>query len=235
MKIDMHVKTLSMEFSDNLVQFNIFEVMKHPTEDHSLFGVDIIDELVEECMQLDTNIAQVATIAEVESNSGNQIRKLMQAESDFTNQMQAKSNSSDQMKAESDSSNQLEAESDSGNLECKQTEAESNFGRPISHLDKVCQPNIRSANKLSPPHSPPTELKPLLDHLKYGYLDDHQHFPIIIANNLHLEQEEKLLNVLKKHKKAIGWTLFDLPRINPSICMHKILLEELCLEAYQNS
>ncbi|RDX97009.1 hypothetical protein CR513_20271, partial [Mucuna pruriens] len=37
-----------MEFSDNLVQFNIFEAMKHPTEDPSLFGMDIIDELVDE-------------------------------------------------------------------------------------------------------------------------------------------------------------------------------------------
>ncbi|RDY00067.1 hypothetical protein CR513_16805, partial [Mucuna pruriens] len=35
--------------------FNIFEAMKHPTEDHSLFGIDMIDELVEECFQLDTS------------------------------------------------------------------------------------------------------------------------------------------------------------------------------------
>ncbi|RDX94182.1 hypothetical protein CR513_23463, partial [Mucuna pruriens] len=29
--------------------------MKHPIEDHSLFGIDLIDELVEEHLQLDTN------------------------------------------------------------------------------------------------------------------------------------------------------------------------------------
>ncbi|RDY11345.1 hypothetical protein CR513_04002, partial [Mucuna pruriens] len=44
-KIDVHAGTLSMEFGDTLVQFNIFEAMKHPTEDHSLFGVDLIEEL----------------------------------------------------------------------------------------------------------------------------------------------------------------------------------------------
>ncbi|RDY02994.1 hypothetical protein CR513_13473, partial [Mucuna pruriens] len=54
-KIDVHVGTLSMEFGDNLVQFNIFEAMKHPIEDHSLFGIDLIDELVEEHLQLGTN------------------------------------------------------------------------------------------------------------------------------------------------------------------------------------
>ncbi|RDY00830.1 Retrovirus-related Pol polyprotein from transposon 17.6, partial [Mucuna pruriens] len=51
----------------------------------------------------------------------------------------------------------------------------------------------------------------------YAYLKDNQQFAVIIANNLNLEDEEKLLNVLRKHKKAIGWTLADLPRINPSI------------------
>ncbi|RDX84276.1 hypothetical protein CR513_34694, partial [Mucuna pruriens] len=34
-----------MEFGDTLIQFNIFEAMKHLTEDHSLFGIDMIEEL----------------------------------------------------------------------------------------------------------------------------------------------------------------------------------------------
>ncbi|RDX78332.1 hypothetical protein CR513_41403, partial [Mucuna pruriens] len=46
-KIDMHAGTLLMEFGDTLVQFNIFEAMKHHTEDHSLFGIDLIDELAD--------------------------------------------------------------------------------------------------------------------------------------------------------------------------------------------
>ncbi|RDX65451.1 hypothetical protein CR513_55887, partial [Mucuna pruriens] len=49
---------------------------------------------------------------------------------------------------------------------------------------------------------------------------------IIIASNLHWEQEHKLLSVLIQHKKAIGWKLSNLPGINPSICMHRILMEE---------
>ncbi|RDY01167.1 hypothetical protein CR513_15547, partial [Mucuna pruriens] len=54
-KIDVHVGTLSMEFGDTLVQFNIFEALKQPPEDHSLFGIDLIDELVEEHLQLDAD------------------------------------------------------------------------------------------------------------------------------------------------------------------------------------
>ena len=40
---------------------------------------------------------------------------------------------------------------------------------------------------------------------KYAYLEDKEKFPVIISASLAAEQE-KLLLVLKKHKKAIGWT-----------------------------
>jgi len=74
---------------------------------------------------------------------------------------------------------------------------------------------------------PPTpELKPLPVTLKYAYLEDEEKFPVIISAFLAAEQEEKLVLVLKKHKKAIGWTLADIPGINPSTCMHRILLED---------
>ncbi|RDX85339.1 hypothetical protein CR513_33483, partial [Mucuna pruriens] len=62
-KIDVHAGTLSMEFNDNLVYFNIFEAMKHPTEDPLLFGIDIIDELVAEYMQLDTDNAEFSNFS----------------------------------------------------------------------------------------------------------------------------------------------------------------------------
>ena len=39
-------------------------------------------------------------------------------------------------------------------------------------------------------------------------------------------EEEKLLRVLREHKKTIGWTIDDIKGISPSICMHKILFEE---------
>jgi len=73
---------------------------------------------------------------------------------------------------------------------------------------------------------PSLELKPLHEHLKYAYLDDAQKLPIIISSSLSLDHEDKLLHVLRGHKKAIGWTLVDLPGINPSICMPQILLED---------
>ncbi|RDX98366.1 hypothetical protein CR513_18727, partial [Mucuna pruriens] len=90
---------------------------------------------------------------------------------------------------------------------------------------KVSQPTLSIKEQIISPQSN-TKLKPLPKHLKYAFLGDHQQFPVIINNNLNGEQEEKLLEVLNKHKKAICWTLTDLPGINPSIAMHKILLEK---------
>ena len=49
---------------------------------------------------------------------------------------------------------------------------------------------------------------------------------MIISASLAAEQEEKLLLVLKKHKKAIGWTLVDIAGISPSTYMYRILLED---------
>ena len=39
-------------------------------------------------------------------------------------------------------------------------------------------------------------------------------------------EEEKLLRVLKEHQEAIGWSLADIKGIRPSMCMHRILLED---------
>ncbi|RDX79735.1 hypothetical protein CR513_39808, partial [Mucuna pruriens] len=160
-KIEVHAGTLSMEFGDTFVKFNIFEALKHPIEDHSIFSIDAIDELVEDYFQIGTGGVPTSR----------------------------------------------------GRVQLRAIESTVKQIRPID-----------SINYVSPQSN--TELKPLLEHLKYAYLGNHQQLLVIIANNLNGEQEEKLLEVLRKHKKAIGWTFADLPGINPSICMHKILLEE---------
>ena len=39
-------------------------------------------------------------------------------------------------------------------------------------------------------------------------------------------EKQKLLVILRKYKEAIAWSIEDLKGISPSICMHKILLED---------
>ena len=70
------------------------------------------------------------------------------------------------------------------------------------------------------------ELKPLPDNLKYAYLDENKIYLVIISANLSEHEEERLLKTLKKHRAAIGYTLDDLKGISPTLCQHKINLEE---------
>ena len=49
---------------------------------------------------------------------------------------------------------------------------------------------------------------------------------MIISASLTTTEEDKLLRVLRDHKDALGWSLADLKGIRPSMCMHRILLED---------
>ena len=49
---------------------------------------------------------------------------------------------------------------------------------------------------------------------------------MIISAALTEFEELKLLEILRKYKEAIAWSVEDLKGISPSICMHRILLEE---------
>ncbi|RDX96190.1 hypothetical protein CR513_21179, partial [Mucuna pruriens] len=71
-------------------------------------------------------------------------------------------------------------------------------------LDRVRQLTPSTQEKYVSPQPQTTELKSLPERLKYAYLGNNQQFSVIIANNLNREQEEKLLKVLRRHKKALG-------------------------------
>nr|GFD38911.1 reverse transcriptase domain-containing protein [Tanacetum cinerariifolium] len=73
---------------------------------------------------------------------------------------------------------------------------------------------------------PELELKEFPSHLKYAFLEDSNKLPVIIAKNLKYVEREALINVLKSHKWAIAWKIFDIKGIDPRFCTHKILMED---------
>ncbi|XP_022892004.1 uncharacterized protein LOC111406872 [Olea europaea var. sylvestris] len=93
-------------------------------------------------------------------------------------------------------------------------------------------PNYEDLEKSSSPplpslqQAPIFDLKPLPSHLRYAYLGESSMLPVIIANSLNELDEEKLLQVLREHKGAIGWTIAGIKGISPSLCMHKIFMED---------
>ena len=69
-------------------------------------------------------------------------------------------------------------------------------------------------------------LKELPSHLKYAFLEPEKGKPVIISVSLTEIEEQKLLQIMRKYKEAIAWLIEDLKGISPSICMHKILLND---------
>ncbi|KAL6340707.1 hypothetical protein AAG906_014397 [Vitis piasezkii] len=73
---------------------------------------------------------------------------------------------------------------------------------------------------------PKLVLKPLPVDLKYAYLEENDKCPVVISSTLTIDQEDNLLGVLRKCKKAIGWQISDLKGISPLVCTHHIYMED---------
>jgi hypothetical protein len=74
--------------------------------------------------------------------------------------------------------------------------------------------------------TPQLKLKPLPPNLRYEFLDLNKVYPVIVGAHLDATQTAKLLHELRVHKKAVGYSIEDLKGLNPSLCIHRILLEE---------
>ena len=92
------------------------------------------------------------------------------------------------------------------------------YYEPLGEIAQTSVPSFQQPPKM--------EQKPLPIHLRYAYLGDASTLPMIISASLTAAEEDKLLRVLWDHKDALSWSLADLKGIHPSMCMHRILLED---------
>ncbi|CAN6328214.1 unnamed protein product [Urochloa humidicola] len=58
------------------------------------------------------------------------------------------------------------------------------------------------------------------------FLGSNKTYPVIVSEELDAEETERLLKLLRKHKKVIDYTIRDLKRISPAFCTHRIQLED---------
>ena len=77
-----------------------------------------------------------------------------------------------------------------------------------------------------PIEEPTLELKTLPSTLKYAFLDEEKAKRIIISSKLDMKLDEQLLEVLRQNEEAIRWTLTDWKALDPSLCTHRIFLED---------
>nr|GEV90666.1 reverse transcriptase domain-containing protein [Tanacetum cinerariifolium] len=85
---------------------------------------------------------------------------------------------------------------------------------------------IAKTDKSSIDEPPEVKLKDLPPHLEYVFLEGDDKLPVIIAKDLSVEEKATLITVLKSHKRAIAWKLFDIKGIDPVFYTHKILIED---------
>ncbi|CAN6695171.1 unnamed protein product [Malus baccata var. baccata] len=203
-KIDVYNGTLTMEFDGEVINFNLSDSMKYPSENHSCFAIDILDSLAQDHLDNLTDDALELVIAQ---------GKHMQNTEATT---KAPHGMHEESLAEHHSEAIIEMVAALESLPAQSGK----YSDPI--LSSV------SANKMLPSVvQPPTlELKPLPSHLKYVFLGEDDTLPVIISSSLTAQEESKLVRVLKEYKTAIGWTLADIKGISPTTCMHRILLEE---------
>ncbi|CAN6583725.1 unnamed protein product [Malus baccata var. baccata] len=203
-KIDVYSGTLSMEFDGEVVNFNLSDSIKYPSEDHSCFSIDIIDSLAQGYLDdlNDDALEKVITRGMELKTEG--------ADSSVTHGIHGLGHA---VPPNEEIIEVVAALESSPKLDGKYTTRES---IPIS------------TNKLLPSiiQAPILELKSLPSHLKYIFLGENETLPAIISSSLTAQEEEKLLRVLKEFKSALGWTLADIKGISPTTCMHHIFLEE---------
>jgi hypothetical protein len=72
------------------------------------------------------------------------------------------------------------------------------------------------------------DLNPLPKGLKYEFLGPDKTYPVIVSDELRPEENDMLLNLLKKHKKVIGYSINDLKGLSPAFCTHRIPMEDQC-------
>ncbi|CAM8934479.1 unnamed protein product [Rhodiola kirilowii] len=102
------------------------------------------------------------------------------------------------------------------------------ISEPLALRYEVNEVRLFKSNVFLPSivQAPEVELKPLPGHLKYAFLGENATLPVIIKSGLETDQERRLVEVLSRHKLAIGWTLADLRGVSLAVCMHRILLED---------
>nr|GFB24166.1 DNA-directed DNA polymerase [Tanacetum cinerariifolium] len=85
-----------------------------------------------------------------------------------------------------------------------------NKGNYLPEVRKELKIYEAKYDKSSIGEPPEVELKDLPPHLEYALLKGDDKLPVIIAKDLSVEEKTALITVLKSHKRAIAWKLFDI-------------------------
>ncbi|GAB2286267.1 hypothetical protein Dimus_039754 [Dionaea muscipula] len=197
--IDVQKGDIILRVGKERVTFNVYDAIKHPDDATSCLFLDVLDIRVKAFLQ--KNLCQDVTEVELIDDIHN------------------------------DGAAAPVKEEDLGVAELfRESCGETHF---VSQSNSFFKPRFQPLETKGPQPKPSIEsplkdleLKPLPPHLKYIFLEKDEFLPLIFSSSLSAGEEKKLLEVLKQHKRAFGWQMIDIQGISPSICMHKILMED---------
>nr|GEV79372.1 reverse transcriptase domain-containing protein [Tanacetum cinerariifolium] len=235
--INVYGEEITLRVNDESITFNLNQTMRYSStyDDNSVNRVDVIDIDCEEFVQdvLDFQYNPKSSNSTLVSNP-------LISESDFCKEPVVKS-SSPTLIPFGESDLFLEEIEDLLNDESIPTVIENSFYDPegdILYLEKLLNDDpfqlppmdLKQAEETKEKSSikkpPKLELKELLSHLEYAFLEESDKLAVIIAKDLKDVEKEALIKVLKSHKRAIAWKISDIKGIDPRFCTHKILMEE---------
>ena len=208
--INVFEGTICLDYHGEKYTFGIDDAMKRPLDVENANSLDIIDPMVQDYLEAEflQDRYPISTIEEQVELEANGMSELFSSQGLTDEEIEA---------AIMKWCNKLEHAKSASNLpSLDELPSQSNL------------PSLRAEEELVPSEvrPPKLELKPLPANLKYVYLGETDTLPVIINSGLEKGQEQKLIKLLKGHKKAIGWTLADITGISPDVCMHYINLEE---------
>nr|GEV48999.1 reverse transcriptase domain-containing protein [Tanacetum cinerariifolium] len=238
--IDVYREEITLRFIDESITFNLKQTMRYSStyDNNSVNRVDVIDIACEVFVQdvLDFKYNSKSSNPTLVSNPS----FFEETKSEFCKEPIVKS-SSPTLTPFGESDFFLEEIEDFLKDESIPTRIEDSYydlEGDILYLEKLLNddpsqlPSMdlkqaqETKEKSSIKEPPELELKELPFHLEYAFLEETDKLPVIIATDLNDDEKEALLKVLKSHKRAIAWKIFDIKGIDSRFYTHKILMEE---------
>ncbi|WOH00573.1 hypothetical protein DCAR_0519939 [Daucus carota subsp. sativus] len=185
-----------MDFDNETIKFNMFEMMRYPVDTETCFRMSTTGSIAQKYFELMKD-----DVLETVISQGIGVNK----EGNFQALEEISITHIDKILEQC---NALQGEEITG---------ERNFVLPKTSSEKQL-PSVVQAPQL--------DLKPLPSHLMYVFLGKDETLPIIISSKLTSVQEEKVVELVRNYIKAIGWSSTDIRGTSPTLCVHRIHLEE---------
>lgn len=191
--IDVHNGKLSMTVLGETIQFEVFDVNHvHSDKIDECLLIDEFHGCLDECYD-EMLVNDHAAFYDCDNNDFDDIDEswvdaLLDDDASITNELSVSAIEQCLVGSHPDESKSSQG---SGN------EKQCNKGKTLENAKE----ELKEESQL--------EMKELPKHLKYAFLGEEGTLPVIIANDLLPEQEEKVVQLLRTYKKAIGWSMHE--------------------------